>query len=395
MIQLYGNKRYIMVTTYTASNLLKNGERPTHSDETPLMRCAIDRIWLWHEMADDLPHGVGLEKFIENEATYDTFETEAIRAMAKGKCAFAIYEDENFDEHIWFPASMDRGEVADAMLAYHEYMSEETIFEHICRKVRATPFSAVKPARNLFMEDGKNHLIFNETSPTQYAGGLGVEQAFIDILRRCGETILKDNDTGYLTLGPVLADMKTQKEKEPKKAALSLNELYKNDLMWYWCNETGDINVPGAALAHYGTTDDMPPAIQELFTEFWDKNSGVLKYVAVVNGVPGIALGLRFDRDYYKELAADYVIASDIPNETLYKKGTTAVIAVAADIANLIPFGDVYFGEGTDPDGDEIVVFVPGTECREYLDKVVETVCSFTYPTFRKYFTKALYTNHN
>ena len=184
-------------------------------------------------------------------------------------------------------------------------------------------------------------------------------------------------------------------EKEPKKAALSLTELYKNDLMWYWCNETGDINVPGAALAHYGTTDDMPPAIQELFTEFWDKNSGVLKYVAVVNGVPGIALGLRFDRDYYKELAADYVIASDIPNETLYKKGTTAVIAVAADIANLIPFGDVYFGEGTDPDGDEIVVFVPGTECREYLDKVVKTVCSFTYPTFRKYFTKALYTNHN
>ena len=77
------------------------------------------------------------------------------------------------------------------------------------------------------------------------------------------------------------------------------------------------------------------------------------------------------------------------------KKGTTAVIAVAADIANLIPFGDVYFGEGTDPDGDEIVVFVPGTECREYLDKVVKTVCSFTYPTFRKYFTKALYTNHN
>lgn len=198
------NKKFVLVPTYTPEYLLS--EDAKYQDERPIMHIAIDLNWLRKDFAAIDPEA-DLEAFLDEEATYDDFEGTAERALLDGWFAFAIY-DNGEKEEVIFPERENpgSGSVADMMRAYHEYMREETIFEHICRKAKEIPYNARMGCPVGFMVDNGS-LVFSDSDSARYANRDGAEQAFIDILARCGETVLKNPEYGTLSLGPVLADV--------------------------------------------------------------------------------------------------------------------------------------------------------------------------------------------
>lgn len=203
-MSLIYNGKFILVPTYTPGYLLS--EDAKFQDERPIMHIAISLDWLRKDFAATDPD-VDMETFMDEEATYDDFEDTAMRALQDNWFAFAVY-DNGEEEKVIFPEreNIAAGSMGSVMQAYHEYMREETIFEHVCRKAKEIPYNARKGCPVGFMVDN-GRLVFGESDPARYANRDGAEQAFIDILARCGETVLKNPEYGTLSLGPILADV--------------------------------------------------------------------------------------------------------------------------------------------------------------------------------------------
>lgn len=185
------NKKFVLVPTYTPEHLLS--EDAKYLDERPLIHIAIDIDWLRRDFSSWMDT-ISLEEYLDTEATYDSFEDTALRALLDGWFAFAVY-DNGEEEKVIFPEreNFAAGSMGSMMRAYHEYMREETIFDHICRKAKDTPYNTRKGCHVGFMVD-QGRLVFSDSDPTRYANTKGAEQAFIDILTRCGEPVLHDEN---------------------------------------------------------------------------------------------------------------------------------------------------------------------------------------------------------
>lgn len=164
----------------------------------------------------------------------------------------------------------------------------------------------------------------------------------------------------------------TDKQPEPAKEddatkanpVLSLNEAYgdKNSIFWYWCNATGDINIPGKPSMYCGKEEEMPVEAKEIYEKFWSELMNQNCYVIQHNNVFGIGLGFLLDDSYMDELVAQsseelkkLMLTSDV----FCTLRTAAGKAFAKHIAKLNPSATVFYGEKTDPCGDEVVVFIP------------------------------------
>lgn len=189
------NDKFVLVQTYTPEDLLsEDGKR---MDESPLMSIAIGIDWLRKEFAkEEIP--MTLEEFLDDEATFDSFEYPAITAIQEDQFAFAVY-DNGEEQLTLFPERCPAGDydVRCMMDAYRQYQLEETVFDHICRVIRHRPMAKDTPA--VFMEDGPGCLVFGSHWSLQYEGEMGAEKAFIDILRQCGE-IVSMGENGILRL---------------------------------------------------------------------------------------------------------------------------------------------------------------------------------------------------
>lgn len=198
------NKKFMLIPTYTPDHLLsEDGKR---MDERPIMHIAFSVDWLRKHFAATDP-SLNLERFVDEEATYDDFEDLALKALLDDWFAFAAYDDGE-ENKVVFPSNHNPwvGSVGDMMQAYHEFVREETVFDHISRKAREIPYSARMGCPVGFMPDGDG-LIFSDSDPARYATRDGAEQAFIDILRRCGEIVVKNEKTGTLSETLVLAQV--------------------------------------------------------------------------------------------------------------------------------------------------------------------------------------------
>lgn len=143
----------------------------------------------------------------------------------------------------------------------------------------------------------------------------------------------------------------------------SLNEVYKSpeEIMWYCCNATGDINLPGTPPMTSGKLEDLPDEARLLYENLWSE--GVLwhnLYVMQYNNQFGMALGALFDDDYIRNLANDNG-GEKLNIDVLRRCRAHAANRAAEWLAEGLSHKNavVFFGLKTDPDGDEIVIFIP------------------------------------
>lgn len=133
----------------------------------------------------------------------------------------------------------------------------------------------------------------------------------------------------------------------------SLNEAYMKSHadpleFHYWCNCLSEIN-PLDDPHRCGSMDDLPCDIRTIYMNLYECDKcGVSNHVVSVEHVPGIALTWLFTEEDEESIAIE------------------AVQQVASVMENDFPFATAYVGENTDPDGHEIVLFIPSDHIREF-----------------------------
>lgn len=150
-----------------------------------------------------------------------------------------------------------------------------------------------------------------------------------------------------------------------KNTVKSLKETYEdqNSIFWYWCNACNDINIPGAPPMECGSVEKLPVEARDLYEAFWAEDDYRHScYVVQYNAQFGIALGILLDNNYVLEDLPDRnpeIEALGLKQDFLLQVRTAAGKMTAQNLSDALPDATVFFGEGTDPDGDEILVFFP------------------------------------
>jgi len=152
---------------------------------------------------------------------------------------------------------------------------------------------------------------------------------------------------------------------QPKNTK-SLKELYDSDQYHCWINAEGEALLPGDEDKHVcHEFKDLPEEIRHLGKEFWTDDLSVTVQVVSINGKLGVTLGFvwHFSKD----------ILVKIPSSNVKETVKVSGIKFAEWMGANAPTGiTVYYGDGTDLVGDEIVAFIPehlcpamlGTDCK-------------------------------
>lgn len=123
----------------------------------------------------------------------------------------------------------------------------------------------------------------------------------------------------------------------------------------YWCNSLGEIN-PLDDPSRVGKITDLPDEVREIYENYCCDRGGVNNYVVTAEQTPGIALRWLFTPE-----------DKDIP--------IGKILEVGAAMVQDIPYGIVYMGDVTDPDGHELLLFVP----KEFIDVFYEHIRKFQF----------------
>lgn len=116
----------------------------------------------------------------------------------------------------------------------------------------------------------------------------------------------------------------------------------------YWCNCLGEIN-PLDDPQRCGTPDDLPDDPRFLYLNLYRPDfCGVCNYVVSIEHVTGLAVVWLCNFDF---------------------ASFEAVKLTARQMEKDFPFASVFVGENTDPDGNEILLFIPQ-------DKLLEFYCA-------------------
>ena len=171
----------------------------------------------------------------------------------------------------------------------------------------------------------------------------------------------------------------------------SLNEIYEHDQLYYWCNASGEIN-PKDNPMRVGSEEDLPMRECELYEQFWTEGNGCWMYVVDYMDQTGMALCFLCDYSW----AADMLQKAnrevkDSEKAALYR----AAHRVGEDIETWLHRTyeslncEVWIGKETDPDGHEIMVFIPFEE-RRIIRKLSEELDQMVYSAIEKDFLKEM-----
>ncbi len=144
----------------------------------------------------------------------------------------------------------------------------------------------------------------------------------------------------------------------------SLNKAYQTDSMYYWCNAEGEVNYPGSGFST-GDSERLPAAVKELY-EHYQSSPGcdANLYTVTYSGEDGMLLTTMFNSNWM-----------DVPAvKDAKQKARKALRSIATELTRQCkPWGTVLFGEDTDPEGDEIALFVPAQECASHFEEAVKS----------------------
>lgn len=157
----------------------------------------------------------------------------------------------------------------------------------------------------------------------------------------------------------------------------SLNKIYEQEELFYWCNCCGDINMPGEC-GHFVThaPEELPPQYLALYEKCQMEGNGCHRYVVTFRGRPGMLLGALHDECYYSDilnLSENPTTPGEVMEHACVMKMAALLImrhceALSAEpqLEHCIPI----FGENTDPDGHELCLFIPADIAKNNIDQI-------------------------
>ena len=154
-----------------------------------------------------------------------------------------------------------------------------------------------------------------------------------------------------------------------ENAVISLNEVYKNNLMYYWCNAVGEINMPGYPIGASPEVSVLPNGPRSIYMDYRGEGRGANEYVVTYNGQDGLALQWLFDYSWLTDLGL-------VNDENLddMKKALHAAVQEAAVELQKVWDCPVLLGVDTDPDGDEIIMFIDARQLWDQKSKLRELI---------------------
>ncbi len=160
----------------------------------------------------------------------------------------------------------------------------------------------------------------------------------------------------------------------------SLNKVYENNELFYYCNTCGDINIPNTNPLSWHNIDELPLKERNLYENYWYDGAGCHMHVVNYKDNPAMALGFLFDKSYLSDiLDKDDVTEKDM--ESFYAAVMDYAKMLEKD--NEISDCEILVGENTDPDGHELLVIIP-YEKRTEIEKIAKYLDKHVYDTVEK-----------
>lgn len=155
---------------------------------------------------------------------------------------------------------------------------------------------------------------------------------------------------------------------------LSLNDIYKQDELFYWCNACGDINMPNTDPMSLHTEDELPMRERNLYENYWEEGAGCCMYVVRFREHPAMVLNYLFDKGYCEDLLGHEPTRADMHHFWVAIRDCAQFLERDERTAGCW----VVVGEDTDPDGHELTVVVP-YERRETIKDVLHYLNETVY----------------
>lgn len=168
----------------------------------------------------------------------------------------------------------------------------------------------------------------------------------------------------------------------------SMKTLYDMKRIMYWCNACGDVNLPGdpeSPAISLHADDMLPDRIRTLYDKFWSEGWGVPLYVVTIDGIDGMAAVYLLDRSWFDDILDETGYASVLSQEEAWKVFTTCAknyaskLAAKTEAGKELEHASILFGDDTDPDGPEIMLFVPAEHCEEKLNDIIQSTTDSLY----------------
>ena len=171
----------------------------------------------------------------------------------------------------------------------------------------------------------------------------------------------------------------------------SLNDIYDRNQLHYWCNAVGEIN-PKEAPFRVGDKEDLPDLARELYEVYWNEGSGCSMYVAEYTTLSGMILCILCDYSWASDMLGKKEDEIDSHEKhALYRAAKVHGQEVEGWISDTFPgIGiEVWLGEDTDPDGHELLVFIP-YQARVHIEEIAAVLNQKTYQEIERYYKKAV-----
>lgn len=132
----------------------------------------------------------------------------------------------------------------------------------------------------------------------------------------------------------------------------------------------------------------MPEDVRELYLTIWSEGAGCPEYVVTLNNKVGMAITIELGTEYINELTGRFSADTNTEREVAADVGKD----VASQMQDELPLCEVFYGEDTDPCGDEVLVFLEKNLCREKWQEVKDIALQFFYEKFKEKFFAAIST---
>ena len=155
---------------------------------------------------------------------------------------------------------------------------------------------------------------------------------------------------------------------------LNLKEIYSNRSHYHqWVNNLGEVFLPGFGDSSVLKGTDLLPELPAMALSAVNFDSGFSETVMTIEGETGVAVHVLYDYDWIG-IEAQINSNNKFLNDIIVNAFGAALPALAVCLRNGIreamhntkdiawnPYFTMLTGENTDPDGHEIIVFVPFT----------------------------------
>lgn len=137
-----------------------------------------------------------------------------------------------------------------------------------------------------------------------------------------------------------------------------------------YCNGINEDNVPGRYHSYVGEEEEMPSPARALYNKYFEPRWPYRTYVVSIGRTYGMAYTMLFHYDWLRDEGLDVdedERVLDALHEAVWAQAEQMQKASEIDL-------QLYVGSGTDPDGDELMLFVPANRLAPTMELQIDDV---------------------